>query len=598
MATDVAEEGLDFPACNLIVRFDTMATYKGYIQSRGRARRKDSEFVVMLQRDTIEHHNYLRYAHAEPQLDSMYEQRHVEDDPEEAELENTPRYVVEKTGATLTYGSAIALLETVCAILPSDAYSPPSKAEYKLTQLFPPYKCEVRLPMMPLLPPNERKIEGPEIQTKRGAKQAVAFKACRTLHQYGILDDFLLPLREGRGDNARDADDELVDRTVLPLHSETLASNPFGNMWSEGGKSIWLNEIRYESNTGESTVFGFICGAALNLQDHLTMYEPGQSRSVTVRSLRQIKWSDSQREEYMKKLDTFTRWVVMQSINRKEIKGHLLYFIAPLTYKSFGYDIDWNVVNTPYSDLRSVDEVKPNNLIIAPWNFMRKHIFTVHAVRHDLNSRNMPRITGLTKRGRIFERTATFGEALVALLDYEGVDASAVDFDAVMLHLQPCFSIRNNLNPIKAASNPAIPASDVRMAATVTEANSTATSSNVLEGNEDLIIPQWELPDWKWRTYKTQQHDVDDDADDMVEPGTLGQLQALEAGKSTANEADMTNAFVLPWTLCKVSHIPVAVWNGFSWLPSLTRAIHDQARAQNAIRALQLPAISIPLVIQ
>jgi endoribonuclease Dicer len=41
-ATSVAEEGLDIPDCNVIVRFDLYSTMIQYVQSRGRARHIDS----------------------------------------------------------------------------------------------------------------------------------------------------------------------------------------------------------------------------------------------------------------------------------------------------------------------------------------------------------------------------------------------------------------------------------------------------------------------------------------------------------------------------------------------------------------------------
>ena len=54
-ATSVAEEGLDIPECNLIIRFDLYKTLIQYMQSRGRARMKDSVFVHMVERNNLNH---------------------------------------------------------------------------------------------------------------------------------------------------------------------------------------------------------------------------------------------------------------------------------------------------------------------------------------------------------------------------------------------------------------------------------------------------------------------------------------------------------------------------------------------------------------
>jgi endoribonuclease Dicer len=54
-ATSVAEEGLDVPECNLIIRFDLYKTLIQYMQSRGRARMKDSVFAHMVERNNWDH---------------------------------------------------------------------------------------------------------------------------------------------------------------------------------------------------------------------------------------------------------------------------------------------------------------------------------------------------------------------------------------------------------------------------------------------------------------------------------------------------------------------------------------------------------------
>lgn len=50
VATSVAEEGLDIRQCNVVIRFDLAKTVLAYIQSRGRARKPGSDYVLMLER--------------------------------------------------------------------------------------------------------------------------------------------------------------------------------------------------------------------------------------------------------------------------------------------------------------------------------------------------------------------------------------------------------------------------------------------------------------------------------------------------------------------------------------------------------------------
>jgi len=45
ISTDVLEEGIDIPNCNLIVRFDPAETFRSYVQARGRARCRLANYV-------------------------------------------------------------------------------------------------------------------------------------------------------------------------------------------------------------------------------------------------------------------------------------------------------------------------------------------------------------------------------------------------------------------------------------------------------------------------------------------------------------------------------------------------------------------------
>ena len=48
IATSVLEEGIDISACNTVICFNKSANLKSFIQRRGRARKKESIFVLML----------------------------------------------------------------------------------------------------------------------------------------------------------------------------------------------------------------------------------------------------------------------------------------------------------------------------------------------------------------------------------------------------------------------------------------------------------------------------------------------------------------------------------------------------------------------
>lgn len=53
-ATSVAEEGIDIPDCNLVIRFDLCKTMIQFVQSKGRARHVNSKFIEL-----VEENNYI-----------------------------------------------------------------------------------------------------------------------------------------------------------------------------------------------------------------------------------------------------------------------------------------------------------------------------------------------------------------------------------------------------------------------------------------------------------------------------------------------------------------------------------------------------------
>eukprot|EP00755_Sulcionema_specki_P009762 Sspe_Gene.44603::Locus_21881_Transcript_1_1_Confidence_1.000_Length_2572::g.44603::m.44603 len=60
IATNVAEEGIDIPVCNLVIRYEAQFSVTSLIQSRGRARAKPSYFVVITREDEAERYEAVK----------------------------------------------------------------------------------------------------------------------------------------------------------------------------------------------------------------------------------------------------------------------------------------------------------------------------------------------------------------------------------------------------------------------------------------------------------------------------------------------------------------------------------------------------------
>ncbi|KAL0452252.1 UNVERIFIED_CONTAM: Endoribonuclease Dicer2 [Sesamum latifolium] len=186
VATSMLEEGLDVQSCNLVIRFDPSATICSFIQSRGRARMQNSDFVLMVKSGDFSAlarlKNYL--ASGDIMRTECLSHAHLPCDPLDNAMLDEPRYEVESTGAIVTLSSSIALLHFYCARLPSDGY-------------FKPYpRCTINkeLGSCTLHLPNSCPVQTITVQGEaKFLKQLACLEACRKLHQVGALTANLVP---------------------------------------------------------------------------------------------------------------------------------------------------------------------------------------------------------------------------------------------------------------------------------------------------------------------------------------------------------------------------------------------------------------------
>ncbi|CAG8442886.1 9275_t:CDS:2 [Ambispora leptoticha] len=146
IATNVAEEGLDIQPCNVVIRFDFFNTLRAYIQSRGRARRKDSKYIVMVEKENNK------------ELGLLKEMRDSEEE-----------------------------MRKWCEMLPEDR-----KPEFNIKQKCDVYTCTLTLPSnCPV-----RTVVSEIFRSRGMAKKSAAFNACLELYEKKQLDDHLLPAVE------------------------------------------------------------------------------------------------------------------------------------------------------------------------------------------------------------------------------------------------------------------------------------------------------------------------------------------------------------------------------------------------------------------
>ncbi|KAK8543151.1 hypothetical protein V6N13_136315 [Hibiscus sabdariffa] len=235
-ATDVVEEGIHIPNCSCVIRFDLPKTVRSYVQSRGRARQDDSQFIMMLERGNVKQRDQLYDL-----IRSEYSMTNaaINRDPDLCLLENptfkeTNVYIVDTTRASVTADSAVSLIHQYCEKLPGDKYYMP-KPSFKLTCSGGLYECELRLPANAAF----QTIVGPLSRNSHLAKCLVCLEACKQLHRMGALDDHLIPSIEDPSENhciskGKDSDSDSGAGTTKrkELHGTTCARALSGS-WGE-----------------------------------------------------------------------------------------------------------------------------------------------------------------------------------------------------------------------------------------------------------------------------------------------------------------------------------------------------------------------------
>uniref|UniRef100_A0A914YCP1 Uncharacterized protein n=1 Tax=Panagrolaimus superbus TaxID=310955 RepID=A0A914YCP1_9BILA len=197
VATQILEEGIDIPSCNIVVCTHIAPTFSSYIQSRGRARDSSSMLAYVIPHE--DRSKYIYSTHVFKTNEKFLLQRisnfknRIPDhkgvfyDVHHDSLEEP--YTVELTGASVKLSTSIGLIHNYCSQLPSDIYTPLSP-KYRISQVSWGYICEIKLPSNS---PVQEKITGQGHHSSKLAYMSAALKTCKILHQRNELDDNLVP---------------------------------------------------------------------------------------------------------------------------------------------------------------------------------------------------------------------------------------------------------------------------------------------------------------------------------------------------------------------------------------------------------------------
>ncbi|KAL2997158.1 hypothetical protein AAZX31_09G025000 [Glycine max] len=147
VATSILEEGLDVQRCNLVIRFDPCPTVCSFIQSRGRARMRNSDYILMVKSgDSVTCSRLEKYlASADIMRKESLRHSSLPCDPFEGDEFDKEAYHVSSTGAIANLSSSISLIYLYCSRLPADGYFKPAPRWDKETgTLYLPKSCPLQ----------------------------------------------------------------------------------------------------------------------------------------------------------------------------------------------------------------------------------------------------------------------------------------------------------------------------------------------------------------------------------------------------------------------------------------------------------------------
>ncbi|KAM3475313.1 hypothetical protein MY5147_003802 [Beauveria neobassiana] len=199
VATSVLEEGIDIPACNLVICFDSPKNPKSFIQRRGRARMQDSQLIIFTDqgRSLTD-----QWAIFEDEIQKLCQ----DSERERQQLQTLERldedadfcFRVPHTGARLDPENAKQHLEHFCRVISSQEYTDGrpdyvtkfTSGDHDHDQLV---SAQVFLPAS--LPTKLRHFQSLRSwRSEANAMKDAAFQAYLALYQAGLVNKNLLPL--------------------------------------------------------------------------------------------------------------------------------------------------------------------------------------------------------------------------------------------------------------------------------------------------------------------------------------------------------------------------------------------------------------------
>lgn len=189
--SSVLEEGMDLQLCNLVVMYDFPTTFRSYQQSKGRARSRESDYIVLLPADSAEKFLSKRnqYDAIEQNMRKILIEKTCDRELSIAGIEKERleqwQPLITEDNALMNNISAVSLLNRYVSRF-SSGNAIWEREDFRSGKV----AAIVKLPPQTGI---HQPIKSDVFGDIKVAKQNAAFKACEKLHELGKLDENLMP---------------------------------------------------------------------------------------------------------------------------------------------------------------------------------------------------------------------------------------------------------------------------------------------------------------------------------------------------------------------------------------------------------------------
>ncbi|KAI2675933.1 hypothetical protein CBS147355_6114 [Penicillium roqueforti] len=274
ITTNALEEGIDIPACNTIISFDRPLNLSSFIQRRGRARQKQSTFIIFAN-SKHEEEELRKLIELEDRLVQTYRDgtRAVPDPP--CEADSYLSLEVKDTGARLGMLDAVSHLNTFCAKLLRQPYVINRPLYHYQESPNGRVRATVLLPST--LHPSLQEIEGLcWWSSRKHAKADTALQAYKALRAAGLVNDHLLPTKPS----------DLIEPALLSCKAFHLLAEPFNPwaeaaaQWNTSGGSLYAHRLEIQIPGRNSLELMMIIPLQIHKQTRFPLFLHDETTSI------------------------------------------------------------------------------------------------------------------------------------------------------------------------------------------------------------------------------------------------------------------------------------------------------------------------------